>query len=153
MGICSFYVKWLICIQHIRMSRLGFLIIPCAWGIYFLVHVSFLFCFLTRKLFEKHFWQLQLLVTLSENALDWISESIKFTVWATYACVQLICTWPENQRQLSHSQPWQELGVLGTFPWNYLQEVLLEAVGYPVCIPNTVDSSLSTLLWTWGKVF
>lgn len=39
MGICSFYVKWLICMQHIRMSRCWFLIISCVWGIYFLVHV------------------------------------------------------------------------------------------------------------------
>lgn len=45
------------------------------------------------------------MVTLSQNALDWISESVKFKVWVTYACVQLVCTCPENQGQLIHSQP------------------------------------------------
>ena len=58
------------------------------------------------------------MVTLSQNALDWISESVKLEVWVTCAGVQLICTCPENQGQLIHSQPWKERGV-----WNFVSAI------------------------------
>lgn len=78
------------------------------------------------------------MVTLSQNALDWISESIKFKVWVIYAYVQLMCTCPENQGQLIHSQPWNEHGAFGTFSQSYLQEVLLDNVRDRICIPDTL---------------
>ena len=38
-----------------------------------------------------------------QNALDWISETIKFKEWVICAYVQLICMCPENQGQVGLS--------------------------------------------------
>lgn len=73
-----------------------------------------------------------------QNALDWISETIKFKEWVICAYVQLICMCPENQGQLIHSQPWKEFGILGTFSQNCLQEVLLDHTRGQVYIPDAL---------------